>query len=421
MPVPLRPQLRPTEMISVGPKEEMLVALRDPEEFGETVVLTCGAAMVAMLMDGKRTLMEIQSAFKAQTGVQAALNDLESILRRLDEAYLLAGERFDRRRREQVDAFMANPIRPAFHAGGAYESDPQKLREQLEGFFAGEGGAGAVDPDAVSNDRRLCGIVSPHIDLNRGGPTYTWAYRRLAEHCDAELFVIFGTAHYPMQELFCVLRKDFDTPLGVVRTDGQFIDRLAGHLSSSTAGQQLDIFRDELAHRLEHSIEFQAVLLQYLFGGKREFRIVPILAGSFHDFFSGNITPDESPQLQAFIAAVRAAADEDASTVCHISAADFAHIGRHFGDKPLLDKSRLAAQEEDDRKLLATACRSDSAGFFSHVAGQHDRNRICGLSPTYTMLQVIGPTRGELLKYDQAVEPDRTSCVSFASIAFYRD
>jgi len=54
-----------------------------------------------------------------------------------------------------------------------------------------------------------------------------------------------------------------------------------------------------------------------------------------------------------------------------------------------------------------------------HIAAVQDRNRICGLAPTYTMLQAMQPARGEILKYDQAVATDRTSCVSFASVAFY--
>ncbi len=85
----------------------------------------------------------------------------------------------------------------------------------------------------------------------------------------------------------------------------------------------------------------------------------------------------------------------------------------------MLDGQRLKAQADWDLRLLDAACRADSAGFFNHVAGVKDENRICGLSPTYTMLEVMQPARGELLKYDQAVEPDGTSCVSFGSLAFY--
>ncbi len=407
-------------MISVGPKDKMLVALRDPEGFGRPVVLSCGAAVLIMLMDGNRTLSEVQTAFNSQTGATAALSDLETIIRRLDEAYLLADERFEQYRCEQIDGYLSNSIRPASHAGGAYEKDPDMLKKQLSDLFTCDGGPGAVDYTANHAARRLCGVVSPHIDLHRGGTAFAWAYKQIAEHSNAEVFVIFGTAHHPMEELFCVSRKDFDTPLGVVQTDLRFIDRLAEHLSDNMAGRQVDLFKDEPAHRQEHSIEFQAVFLQYMLGGRREFRIVPVLVGSFHDFLGNGATPELSPEVQAFVAAVRSAADDHPGTVCYISGADFAHIGQRFGDQSLLDDQRLAEQAKDDRKLLEAARRCDAAGFFSHVAGQADRNRICGLSPTYTMLEVIGQCRGELLKYDQAVEPDRTACVSFAGMAFYR-
>jgi AmmeMemoRadiSam system protein B len=148
---------------------------------------------------------------------------------------------------------------------------------------------------------------------------------------------------------------------------------------------------------------------------------VPVLTGSFQEFLAGGAQPDESLEIQTFVAAVRAAAKGHAGSVCYISGADLAHIGQRFGDEWLLDEDRLTERSEDDRKLLELACRCDSAGFYSHVADQRDRSRICGLSPTYTMLEVIGPARGKLLTYGQAVEPNGTSCVSFASVAYYRE
>ncbi len=421
MTIPLRPRLRPLEIVPVGSKEGLLFTLRDPEGFGRMVVMPYGAVVLAALMDGQHTLAEIQTAFQRQTGVAAPLADVERIVRRLDEAYLLAGQRFDRYRRQEVEAYLNNPLRSASHAGGAYAEEPEALREQLAAFFTCGGGPGSVGSDVIADGPQLCGIVSPHIDLRRGGPTYAWAYKQVAERGKADLFVIFGTAHNPMQQPFCVSRKDFDTPLGVVRTDRQFIDRLVAHLASSVAGQQVDLFEDELVHRFEHSIEFQATFLQYVLDAKREFRIVPVLAGSFQEFLADGRQPDESPEVQAFLAGLQAAADQHPGSVCYISAADFAHIGQRFGDQWLLDENRLAEQSADDRRLLEAVCRCDSAGLFSQVAQQEDRSRICGLSPTYVMLKLIDSARGELLKYDQAVEPDGTSCVSFASVAFYRE
>ena len=402
MTIPLRPRLRPLEIVPVNSKEGLLFTLRDPEGFGRMVVMPYGAVVLAALMDGQHTLAEIQTAFQRQTGVAAPLADVEQIVRRLDEAYLLAGQRFHRYRRQEVEAYLNNPVRSASHAGGAYAEEPEALREQLAAFFTCNGGPGAVGSDLIADGPQLRGIVSPHIDLRRGGPTYAWAYKQVAERGQADLFVIFGTAHNPMQQPFCVSRKDFDTPLGVVRTDRQFIDRLVQHLASSVAGQQVDLFEDELVHRFEHSIEFQAAFLQYVLSGKREFRIVPVLAGSFQEFLADGRQPDPG-------------------SVWYVSAADFAHIGQRFGDQWLLDENRLAEQSEDDRRLLEAVCRCDSAGLFSQVAEQEDRSRICGLAPTYVMLKLIDSARVELLKYHQAVEPDGTSCVSFASVAFYQE
>jgi len=421
MPVPLRPELRPLEIVPLDGEQSVVFLLRDPEGFGETLALPNGALFLAMLMDGVRTLAEIQQEFKGHTGVQVSLKDLEEIVRRLDEAYLLAGERFETHRGELIESYLSDPVRPASHAGGAYAAESEELRDQLAALFTSEKGPGQLDPAGSPDGRQLCGIISPHIDPHRGGPAFAWAYKQVVEHSEADLFVIFGTSHQPMENLFCVSRKDFDTPLGVVPTDRQFIDRLAEHLASSVAGRQIDLFADELAHRTEHSIEFQAMFLQYMLGGKRDFRIVPVLVGSFEDFIADGTSPEDSPQMQAFVAAVRAAASAHSGKVCYISGADLAHIGQRFSDEWLLDEQRLARLAEDDKRLLEKACRRDPAALFSHVAAQRDRHRICGLAPTYTMLEVMDGVRGELLTYDQAVEPDGTSCVSFASVAFYRE
>ena len=110
---------------------------------------------------------------------------------------------------------------------------------------------------------------------------------------------------------------------------------------------------------------------------------------------------------------------ETGGRVCYISGGDLAHIGQRFGDRQLLDRERLDAQTASDLRLLDAACRADATALFDEIAREKDANRICGLSPTYTMLEVMQPRRGELLKYGQAVEPDGTSCVSFGSAAFY--
>lgn len=415
----LRPRLRPLEISPYGPEKDLLFALSDPEGFGDTVLAPYGALLLGALMDGQNTLARIQAAYRDQTGIAVPLVEVQQLVAQLDQARLLEGERYESYRRRQIEEYVNSPVRPAVHAGQAYSDDPDELCQELAGYFTCENGPGEVDLNAKPGSRPLRGVISPHIDPHRGGPLFAWAYKKLAEESDADLFVIFGTAHSPMQEWFCVSPKDFDTPLGVVQSDGRFIYRLAEHLGSSLAGQQIDLFKDELAQRREHSIEFQVTLLQYVLGGRRQFRIVPVLTNSFQELMADKEHPDDSPEVEAFIAAMRTAVAEYPGRVCFISGADLAHVGQRYGDEWLLSDQRLSAQSADDCKLLEATCRCDPAAAFKHVADQDDRGRICGLSPIYTMLRVAEPLEGELLRYDQAVEPDGTSCVSFAAVAFY--
>ncbi len=427
MVVPERPLLRPLEVFPVGQQEDLMFGLRDPEGLGKTVVLSYPAVILATLMDGNRTLAELQTSFGKQMEITVALADIEELLRQLETAHLLAGDDFETYRCEEVAQFVNASARPAAHVGQAYADDPDQLRADMAAMFADPNGPGAIgggasgDPETAqgSNGRSLCGVVAPHIDFERGGPVFAWAYEKILRQSDADLFVVFGTAHNPMHNLFCATRKDFETPLGTVRTDRRFIDRLAEELASSVAGRQIDLFEDEIVHRYEHSIEFQTTFLQFILGDRREFRIAPILVGSFHEFIAEHSQPDDSPEVQAFLAAMQAAVADYPGKVCFVSGADLAHIGRRFGDEWAVDSERLRTQADDDRKLLDTVCRGDAAAFFEHVAGQSDRSRICGLPPTYTMLRVMQTGDGELLKYSQAVEPDESACVSFAGLAFY--
>jgi len=63
----------------------------------------------------------------------------------------------------------------------------------------------------------------------------------------------------------------------------------------------------------------------------------------------------------------------------------------------------------------------DAEGFYRSIEEEKDRRRICGLSPIYSLLSTVDAQRGKILDYDQALEPDTGSVVSFASVAFYSE
>ena len=366
-----------------------------------------GFQWVVRHFDGRTSLLEIQARALRETAQLIPMVELQDLVEHLDRAMVLDGPTFaaflDAYRRERVRA-------PAF-AGGSYASTERALRAQLARFFADRAGAGPPEDDRQPTTSTLRGIVSPHIDFARGGPVYTWSYKRLLENSDADTFVILGVAHQYCRNRFALTRKDFETPLGLVRTDRAYVDRIA-----ALAGH--DLFDDELAHRNEHSIEFQVVFLQYLLGGRRDFSIVPILAGSFQDLMEAGIDPIQDDDVRRFVEALRGAERERGKKVAYIGGIDLCHVGPEFGDPDRVDPPMLERIRAFDAMMLERAASNDPAGWFGTAAGVGNRWRVCGLAAAYTMLHAMGPARGRVLKYDQAVDVHRTCCVSFASLSF---
>jgi AmmeMemoRadiSam system protein B len=405
-----RPRLRPLGGHQVNQGGVSYVAFDDSQGLANPNLLVPTALYFQVLsrFDGQTALADVQEAIRAETGHFFPMEDLKRIVRQLDEALILDGPTFAALR----EAYRSQTSRPAALAGRAYEAAPQALRKQLERFFRHENGSGAPGPALPQNGSRLRGVLSPHIDFGRGGHVYSWAYKDLIERSDADVFVIFGVSHQYGTQRFILTKKDFETPLGVARTNREYVDALV-----SGSGEHL--FDDELVHQAEHSIEFQVVFLQYVLGDSRPFTIVPILVGSFHDLMESGREPIDDPEIKRFVGALRAAEASCPGKVAYIGGIDLGHVGRVFGDKPLLDAPTLDALRKFDASMLAAAAQGDPSAWFRHAASVGNKWRICGLAATYTMLQVMGEgTKGTRLRYDQAVNPERTCCVSFASLAF---
>src|SRR5919109_4344854 len=97
----------------------------------------------------------------------------------------------------------------------------------LAAGFLHADGPGVLPARRLATARPLRAAIAPHVDLHRGAPTYSWAYRALAEAEPAELYVVLGTCHTPVEGHFAATRKAYDTPLGAVPTDTGFLQRLA--------------------------------------------------------------------------------------------------------------------------------------------------------------------------------------------------
>ena len=407
MPMLDHPKLRPMHARRVDHQGQSLVSLEDPLGIasGPTLIPIDGFHWIVRHFDGTRALSEIQADVLRQTGQLVPSADLEKLVAHLDRSMVLDGPTFG----AFYQDYRAALTRPAALAGRAYAGTERALRAQIGRFFAHERGSGEPVPSGAP--KTLRGVLSPHIDFARGGPVYSWSYKELAEKCDADVFVILGVAHQYCANRFALTRKDFETPLGLAPTDRAYVDKLA-----ALAGDHL--FDDELAHRSEHSIEFQVVFLQYLLGDSRPFSIVPILVGSFHDLMEQGIEPIDDPQVRRFVDAMKAAETASGKKVAYIGGIDLAHVGPEFGDPDKLDEATLEQVRLFDASMLDRASAADASGWFQTAAEVENRWRVCGLAATYTMLHAMGPTTGRILQYDQAVNPERTCCVTFAGVSY---
>ncbi len=404
------PKIRSVEAFPVEQNDQAYICLRDPSGLApDPIMLGMGAYFIVTLFDGDNDLRAIRAAFIRRFGQILPVENLSELITTLDQAYFLDSPRFRERVRQVREEFHASPVRPAALAGLCYPSEPSALKREIEGYFAAPEGPGTAA--AKARDHSLKGLIAPHIDPRRGAAAYAHAYGELKAHRAPELVIILGTSHYGGgPELFSATLKDYATPLGVAPTDGGFVERLSRRYQGG------DLFADELLHRNEHSIEFQALFLRWALG-RHEFSIVPILVSSFHEMVAKGVAPAEDKRVGSFIEALRSEIEAEKRSVLIVAGVDFAHVGRKFGDEFTVDETVAERVRREDEGLIDFITRGDPEGFFADIVKDRDARRICGLAPMYTQLELLKGRPGRLLKYGIAMEPDTGSAVSFASLA----
>jgi hypothetical protein len=405
------PALRYLDISPMDHEGDQVFCFHDPEGYVEhEVVLSPMAFFIAAQLDGIRDIEAVQGAFKEYSeGIEVPADRVLEVVNFLDDQGFLQSDKFRELRAEIDTGFRRATVRPAHLAGKSYPEDPAALRAYIDGFFNRESGPGEL-PKLVSNGKRcLPGLIVPHIDFDRGGHAYAHGFLRLAQRGKPRTVIVFGVAHASPGVPFILTRKGFDTPLGTVACDSDIVDRLA-------EACDYDPFEYEMVHRTEHSIEFQAVMLAYLYGC--DVRIVPILCGSFMGGDGGGNTLG-SESVEQFLAVCRSVIAESDGEITVLAGADLAHVGRRFGDDFEIDDRIVAEVTERDREDLAHAVAADADSWYNSVMRDENARRVCGLNCIYSAIRTVSgiSTGGELIHYDYAPDPSG-GIVSFANVVF---
>jgi hypothetical protein len=405
------PALRLLDAFPIDHEGQRLICLRDPEGFVEDqVLLTLPAYFIAYHLNGERDVLDIQYAFAQQfSGQIVRSEDIHTVVNYLDTYGLLYTERFTAIRQQVRTTFAEASTRPAYLAGKSYPQQSGALRTFLDASFGHEKGPGVPPPTVAGEGLPARCLIVPHIDFHRGGHSYAHGYLRLFNQGKPDTVFIFGVAHATPPVPFILTRKHFETPFGVLETDQDMVRRLEAVCS-------WDPYADEIVHRTEHSIEFQAVMLAYLYGPT--VRIVPILCG----LFGPELTPGE-PVIPApvttFLETCQSLVNAASPHLSVIAGADLAHVGRRFGDAFDIDDTVVQGVARRDQEDLRQVMAGDADGFYRSVMQDRNARRVCGLNCIYAALRAVqdGTQSGELIHYDYAPDPSG-GIVSFANIVF---
>jgi MEMO1 family protein len=400
------PKIREDIAIQVIEEDgQKLLMFTDPQGYVEQPVLVpLDLLPLFQIIDGTLSITQLKEMVFNEDDKEFDLSPIVDLWLYLDHVGYMDSPKFHELK-EQIDSYKTATVRPSVCAGNSYPAEPDKLNKYLAEILAS-----AKSDDIAPN---AGAIVVPHIDFRIGieaHRVYATGYQAL-QSTDADLFVILGTSHYGLSDIFMLSEKDFETPIGIANTDRAIIDDMKQEMPGN-------FMIDEMAHRQEHSIELQVVFLQHLFKD-RDFTILPILTGSFYSYMQMKSNPVDDSRFNDFITKLHEIITKSGKKAVFIASADFAHVGRKFGDnfdaEPLLSQLNL-----EDFNLITKLARCSEDDFYGAILGVNDMRRICGLSPIYSLHKLFKPAKVSFLRYGQWNESETKSAVSFASLAYYK-
>ena len=273
-------------------------------------------------------------------------------------------------------------------AGMFYPSDPSELIEVIEYCYLHELGPGSLPTRGIF--RKPIGLVCPHAGYIYSGPVAGHSYKALSSRVDGEItVVILGPNHTGLGSGISTMKGIWRTPLGDVKTDDEFVDRLW------RACDILDL--DESAHLREHSIEVQLPFLQHLsMLHSIDFKIVPI----------SMMMQDYETAMEVGYTVAKVSMELDRRVVI-VASTDFTHY----------EPQDIATKK--DALAIRAILNMDEKELYTTVV--NNNITMCGYGPTMAMMRAmkeLGAEDVRLLAYATSgdITKDYSSVVGYASL-----
>ena len=436
-----RPKLRKVRGVPIPAntpdgKQTTMLGIADAQQISQKLVVTHPAFQIVLpMLDGTRDIDQIVS--EAGKGLERPM--LEQLIAQLDDAGLLFGPSFDALAQKMRDAFDDSDILPpgstaqladmlVVRAVGEDATDEQKAQmggEELKKQFDVWIDESLKNAEQTSFDALPAAVIAPHIDYPRGWMNYGHVYGRLRVADRPDRVIILGTNHFGQSTGVCGCNKGFESPIGVCELDSEVLDGLQAALGDEN-GEKL--LANRYDHENEHSIELHIPWIQHVFGADESGAYPKVFGALIHDptVNNGESYDENGLGLNEFVAALKKVVDELDGKTLIVSSADLSHVGPAFGDQQALagDSEEAAAMRTQvathDQEMLKMVVENRMDDLISSMAWQQNPTRWCSLGNISAMMQVVEPSRVDLLNYAAAMDPQGTAFVSSASLAIYR-
>jgi AmmeMemoRadiSam system protein B len=378
--------------------------IRDPYHYSDASLLIPPALVQCLAnFDGEHTELDLRADLVHATGeIQVGAIE-KQLFDALNQAGFLDNTAYREIRLAREAEFAAAPVREAVFAGNAYPDDRAELQGLLDTAIGESQGTDGV-----------IAVAAPHASPEASWQTYRAAYQSLPTRKEAagRTFVVLGTSHYGAPECFGLTRKSFATPFGSSLPAVDLIDELARRAEDA-------VRMEDYCHAVEHSIEFQIVFLQHLYG--ENVSILPILCGPFvSSLFEGGL-PEKTERVAKFFDVAGEIFAREAKRLFFVLGVDMAHMGQRYGDQRSLaaNEGEMLAVKDRDYERIRQLESADARAYWDLVQQNEDDLKWCGSAPLYTFLRTVPGVSGELLRYHQW-QIDPHSVVSFGAMKFRR-
>lgn len=289
-------------------------------------------------------------------------------------------------------------LRRAIVDGSFYPASAAELKKQIEKCFA-NGPGKLIQDKKIKKRQEIKAVIAPHAGYIYSGMCEAYSYRDLAESNKPNLYIILGTNHTGIGNSdFLLSFCDFETPLGILRTEKWFVKKI----KDMSAG--ISVEQNEEVHEKEHSIEVQLPFLQYINPGAK---IIPIIV-STHD----------ADKINKFARIISNLAKVEGKKVMIIASSDFTHYGPMYNFTPFRENVKENLYRLDKR-LIDLIIALDTKKFLQEAG----KTTICGAGAIALCMEIckqLNSKNAKLLKYYTSgdITGDYSNAVGYASMEF---